>query len=447
MVEVLLENNAHGNAEPEITEVPPENNEDSTANMVEQPVITEPEISKRAGNSSFLGSVINMSAILIGLGQLSIPYALEKGGWTSAFLLVGFGIMCAYTSHLLGRCLQNKESLKNYSDIGRYAFGPTGKLLSTIFIYLEVFMALVSFTIAINDNLATIFHGNHHLHMSIDHHLSISKFFTIIAVVVALPTVWLKNLSKISFLSTVGIICSFLIYISVVYVTVSGGVEANKPIPVLRLQNFPAISGLYIFSFSTHVVFPDIYRSMKDPSGFPKVSALSFTIVTAFYTTIAFMGAKLYGSDLKSQITLNLPRHLVMTKIALWATVIAPITKYAFALVPLASQLYEQRLPPTVSATTRLFIRGSIGSLLLIIILILALSVPYFEQILGLTGSLVSMGVSIIFPCAFYTKIFWTRISRKRLVLHATVIVFGVVVGVFGTISSSKSLASKIMKK
>ncbi|KAI3957627.1 hypothetical protein MKW92_024836 [Papaver armeniacum] len=398
----------------------------------------------RAGNSSFLGSVINMSAILIGLGQLSVPYALEKGGWTSTFLLLGFAVMCAYTSHLLGRCLQNNGDLKNYSDIGRYAFGPKGKLLSTIFIFLEVFMALVSFTIAVNDNLATIFPGNH---ISINHHLSTSQFFTIIAVLIALPTIWLKDLSKISFLSTVGIICSLLVYISVVFVTISSGTEANKHIPVLRLHNFPAISGLYIFSFSTHVVFPDIYRSMKDPSGFSKVSILSFAIVTAFYTTIAFMGAKLYGSDLKSQITLNLPRHLIITKIALWATVIAPITKYAFALVPLASQLYDQRLPSSVSSTTKLFIRGSIGSLLLIIVLILALSIPYFEQVLGITGSLVSMGVSIVFPCAFYSKIFWTKISKQRLVLNATLIIFGAVVGVFGAISSSQSLLSKIIKK
>ncbi|KAI3833383.1 hypothetical protein MKX03_029580 [Papaver bracteatum] len=400
----------------------------------------------RSGKSSFLGSVINMSAILIGLGQLSVPYALEKGGWTSAFLLVGFAVMCAYTSHLLGRCLQKNGNLKDYSDIGRYAFGPTGKLLSTIFIFLEVFMALVSFTISVHDNLATIFPGNQ-LHISINHHLSTPQFFTVIAVLIALPTIWLKDLSKISFLSTVGIICSLLVYISVVFVTISGGTEANKHIPVLRLHNFPAISGLYIFSFSTHVVFPDIYRSMKDPSGFSKVSALSFTIVTVFYTTIAFMGAKLYGSDLKSQITLNLPRHLIITKIALWATVIAPITKYAFALVPLASQLYDQRLPSSVSSTTRLFIRGSIGSLLLIIVLILALSIPYFEQILGITGSLVSMGVSIVFPCAFYSKIFWTKISKKRLVLNATLILFAAVVGVFGTISSSQSLVSRIIKK
>lgn len=178
--------------------------------------------------------------------------------------------MCAYTAHLLGKCLERNKTLRNYSDIGNDAFGTIGKNIASTFVYLEVFMALVSFTIAVNDNLATIFTGKH-LSISWIHQLSTSQFLTIVVVIIALPTVWLKDLSKISFLSIVGILCSFLIYISVVYITIFGGIKANKSIPVLQIQNIPAISGLYIFSFSTHVVFPDIYKSMKDPSKFTKV--------------------------------------------------------------------------------------------------------------------------------------------------------------------------------
>ncbi|KAJ6403888.1 hypothetical protein OIU84_012145 [Salix udensis] len=47
-------------------------------------------------NSSFAHSAINMIGMLIGLGQLSSPYALENGGWASAFLLVGLGVISAY---------------------------------------------------------------------------------------------------------------------------------------------------------------------------------------------------------------------------------------------------------------------------------------------------------------------------------------------------------------
>ncbi|MCL7049101.1 hypothetical protein MKW94_026112 [Papaver nudicaule] len=435
-IQVVGENN--GDQLPPISapsEVDNEENEHHLAPTATPTLLTDgaPEVVERAGKSNFFMSVINMSAILMGLGQLSTPYALEKGGWASSFLLVAFGVMCAYTSHLLGRY------------IGGSAFGPRGKIITTVFIYLEVFMALVSFTIAINDNIGTLLHGKHE-NISWKHHLSFSQILTILAVVISSTTLWIPDLSRFSPVSLVGIICSFVIFIGVVSAAIFGDIKADKPIPVLRLQNIPAISGLYIFSLSTHVVFPDIYRSMKDPSRFSKVSALSFTIVTAFYTAIAFLGARLYGSTLHSQITLNLPRHLITTPIALGATVLAPITKYGFALVPLAS-LYVHRLPSTASPRKRLIIRGSIGTVLLMLICVLALTVPYFEQVLGLTGSFVSMAVAIIFPCAFYTKLFWAQISRRQLILNAFIIVIAFVIGGFGTVSSSQSLVSQIRKK
>ncbi|KAF5192893.1 Amino acid transporter avt1h [Thalictrum thalictroides] len=394
-------------------------------------------------NSSFAHSVINMVGMLIGLGQLSTPYALENGGWASAFLLIGLGIACAYTSHLLGKCLKDKASSRNYSDIGNQAFGTKGRLIAATFIYMEIFMALVSYTISLSDNLTTVFSGAHLKLPCI--HLSTSQILTVFAVLVALPSLWLRDLSSISFLSSGGILMSLLIFTTVALTAVSGAVKAAHSIPFLKLQNIPAISGLYIFSFAGHIVFPDIYKSMKDPSKFTKVSIVSFGIVTALYTSLAFMGASMFGPEVNSQITLSMPPHLILTKIALWATVLTPMTKYALEFAPIAMQL-EHSLPCNMSSRMRMFIRGSIGSLLLIGILGLALSVPYFQYVLGLTGSLVSIAISIIFPCAFYIKIHWLQISKPALVLNVFLIVFGFVSGVFGTISSSKSLFRSIQK-
>ncbi|KAF8402222.1 hypothetical protein HHK36_013174 [Tetracentron sinense] len=394
-------------------------------------------------NSSFFHAVINMIGMLIGLGQLSTPYALENGGWSSAFLLVGLGIICAYTSHLLGKCLEKNTNSRNFQDIGYQAFGMNGRVIAAMFIYMEIFMALVSYTISLSDNLNTVFAGTH---VSVPWiHLSTSQLLTVMAVLVALPSLWLRDLSSISFLSIGGILMSFLIFITLVCTAIFGGIKSNQRIPVLQLQNIPGISGLYIFSFAGHIVFPNIYNSMKDPSKFTKVSIVSFTAVTILYTALAFMGAKLFGPEVNSQFTLSMPRHLIFTKIALWATVLTPMTKYALEFAPIAIQL-EHNLPYSMGSRMRMFIRGSIGSLLLLGILGLALSVPYFQYVLGLTGSLVSIGISIIFPCAFYIKMYWPRISKPVLILNVTLIVLSSLLGVLGTISSSKSLFKSIQR-
>ncbi|XP_060181882.1 amino acid transporter AVT1H [Lycium barbarum] len=396
-------------------------------------------------NSSFLHAVINMIGMLIGLGQLSTPYALENGGCISSILLIGLGVICAYTSHLLGKCLQKNPKSKDYKDIGHQAFGIKGRIIITSFIYLGIFMALISYTISLHDNLSIVFINTNLKLQGILIHLSTSQILTTIAVLVAIPSLWLRNFSSISFLSSVGIFMSLLIFVTVACTAIFGGVKANHEIPILHIQNIPSISGLYVFGYAGHIVFPNIYTAMRDPSKFTKVSIVSFSLVTTLYVSLAFMGGKLFGPQVSSQITLSMPHDQIITKIALWATVLTPMTKYALEFAPFAMEL-EEKLPHLMNSKAKMMIRGIVGSILLLIILILALCVPYFEHVLSLTGSLVSVGVCVIFPCAFYTKIFWKEISRRGLVLNVVLVIIGLFLGVSGTISSSKLLVRSLKR-
>ncbi|KAM0931535.1 hypothetical protein ACQ4PT_000281 [Festuca glaucescens] len=391
--------------------------------------------------STFVQSVINMVGMLIGLGQLSTPYALENGGWVSVFLLVGLGIMCAYTAHIIGKCLDEDPSSKTYQDIGHQAFGSKGRVIASAFIYLEIFFALVSYTISLSDNIPLVFAGAR-LHLPWLH-LSTTQLLTIIAVLVALPSLWLRNLSSISFLSFVGIVMSMIIFITIVCTAAFNNVGLGKHIPALRLDRIPAVSGLYMFSYAGHIVFPNIYTAMKDPSSFTKVSITSFSLVTVLYTALAFVGASLFGPTVNSQVTLSMPPRLVFTRVALWATVLTPVTKYALEFAPFAIQL-EHHLPAAMEPRARVIIRGSIGSAGLLLILALALSVPYFQYVLSLTGSLISVAISVIFPCAFYLKIRWVRLSRTVILLNAAMIALGFVLAVVGTASSAKLLVQSI---
>ncbi|KAF8765336.1 hypothetical protein HU200_008713 [Digitaria exilis] len=400
-------------------------------------------------NSSFAHSVINMVGMLIGLGQLSTPYALANGGWASVFLLIGLGVMCAYTAHIIGRCLADDPGSKTYQDIGEQAFGVRGRVVASAFIYLDIFFALVSYTISLSDNLPLVFPGAH-LHLPWLHHRlgTTTQLLTVIAVLVALPSLWLRDLSSISFLSFAGIVMSLLIFACVVCAAAFGGstvTMGERIIPVLRLERIPAVSGLYMFSYAGHIVFPNIYTAMKDPSSFTKVSVTSFSVVTTLYVALAFVGASLFGPSVSSQVTLSMPPRLAATKVALWATVLTPMTKYALEFAPFAIQL-QRHLPAAMGSRARMLVRGGVGSVALVAILVLALSVPYFQYVLSLTGSLVSVAVCVVFPCAFYLKICGGRVSRSTVTLNVAMMVAGVVLAVAGTISSAKSLVQSIQR-
>lgn len=140
-----------------------------------------------------------------------------------------------------------------------------------------------------------------------------------------------------------------------------------------------------------------------------------------------------------------MPAHLLATKIALWATILTPMTKYALEFAPFAIQL-EHSLPSSMSSRTKTLMRGTVGSVLLVVILGFALSLPYFEHVLGLTGSLVSSFICLVFPCVFYLKICWPRVGVSAKVLNAMVIVAGGVFGVTGTVSSCRSLLESIRR-
>lgn len=180
----------------------------------------------------------------------------------SAFLLVGLGVMCAYSSHILGTCLRKNPKLRSFVDIVKHAFESKGRLVAATIIYMEIFMSLVSYTISLHDNLNTVFLGT-----NLKHHFpkfSSSQFLTVVAV--------LRDLSSISFLSTLGILMSLLIFLCVAATALLGHVRNNHAIPVLQLHNIPSVSGLYVFGYGGHIVFPELYTSMKDPSKFTKVA-------------------------------------------------------------------------------------------------------------------------------------------------------------------------------
>lgn len=178
--------------------------------------------------------------------------------------------MCAYSSHVIGKCLKEDSNSKSYQDIGEQAFGTKGRIIASTFIYLEIFFALVSYTISLNDNLALALSGAHiHLPWL---NLSTPQILMVIAVTLALPSLWLRDLSSISFLSFVGILMSLLIFGTVLWTAVFGGIRCDQSIPVLVMRKIPGISGLYMFGYAGHIVFPNIYKAMKDPSKFTKVS-------------------------------------------------------------------------------------------------------------------------------------------------------------------------------
>ncbi|URE17144.1 amino acid transporter [Musa troglodytarum] len=369
-----------------------------------------------------------------GFGILSIPYAVSQGGWLSMILLLTIAVVCCYTGILLQRCMDSNSLVKTYPDIGEIAFGHKGRILVSVFLYLELYLVATEFLILEGDNMEKLFPRKSFVIAGLK--IGGKQAFTLLGALVILPTTWLRSLDLLSYVSLGGVLASLVVVASVLWAGAVDGVGFHERGVLLNWTGIPTAVSLYAFCYSGHAVFPTIYVPMKDRRMFPMVLFITFTLCTLNYSLMATIGYLMYGENLKSQITLNLQAGKLSSKIAICTTLITPFVKYALLVTPIACAI-EDWLHVSKHRLISLVIRTGI----VITTVAVALSVPFFGYIVALTGSFLSSTATMVLPCVCYLKIF--KNSRKwshELLCIVAIIVAGSVVAVTGTYASLKQI-------
>ncbi|KAL5725412.1 hypothetical protein ACHQM5_008559 [Ranunculus cassubicifolius] len=389
--------------------------------------------SHREGTTTFFKTFFNGLNALSGVGLLSIPYALSSGGWLS---LIFFFIVAAttfFTGLLIRRCMDIDKKIRTYPDIGARAFGNIGRVGVTFLCYLELCLVATGFLILEGDNLHNLF-SNMQFHYSWIH-LSGKAGFVILVGLIILPSVWIRDLNKLSYVSTVGLLACLVVIGAILWTGAFGGVGFHEKGRILNLTRIPTAFSLYTFCYSAHPIFPTLYTSMKDKSQFNKVLFLCFFVCTTGYASMAILGYMMYGENVNSQVTLNLPVKQICSKIAIYTILIIPIAKYAIIVTPVASSI-ENRF-----AHNKTYVMILIRTMLLISTVVVAVAVPFFGDLVSLVGSLLNASASIILPCVCYLKM--SRIYKRwsyELVIIIGILLMGFSVVIFGTYTSATQL-------
>ncbi|XP_057979156.1 amino acid transporter AVT1C-like isoform X1 [Malania oleifera] len=388
---------------------------------------------------SFGQAVLNGMNVLCGVGILSTPYAVKEGGWAGLSLLVIFGLLSYYTGVLLRCCLDSEPDLETYPDIGQAAFGTAGRVLISIVLYVELYACCVEYIILESDNLSSLF-PNAHLSMG-GFELNSHHFFALLTTLAVLPTVWLRDLSVLSYISAGGVVASILVVLCLCWVGLVDEVGFQSKGTTLNLTTLPVAIGLYGYCYSGHAVLPNIYTSMEKRSQYPAVLLTAFGICTMLYAGVAVVGYMMFGKLTESQFTLNMPHNLVASKIAVWTTVVNPFTKYALTMTPVAMSLEE--LIPSDHLKSHIY-SILIRTALVISTLIVGLSVPFFGLVMALIGSFLTMLVSLILPCACYLSILKGRVTHLQGSLCVLVIVVGSLSSAIGTYSALSKIIESL---
>ncbi|KAI3911845.1 hypothetical protein MKW92_019578 [Papaver armeniacum] len=287
----------------------------NTKHSDEESVLDEKEI---LGTSTFFKTCFNGINALSGeVGILSVPLTL--------ILLFVVAAATFYTGLLMRRCMDVSSKIKTYPDIGEYAFGKKGRIIASSFMYLELYVVATRFLILEGDNLSNLFPNLSYTLAGVK--VYGQQGFVMLVALIILPSMWLTDLRKISYISATGVLASILIILSVFW---------GK---FFNLHGIPSGVSLYTLCFCAHPVFPTLYTSMKDKRQFSKVLLLCFALCTISYATMAVMGYLMFGEYIKSQVTLNLPIDKLSSKIAIYTTLVTPIAKYALMATPIVNAI------------------------------------------------------------------------------------------------------------
>ncbi|XP_058215191.1 amino acid transporter AVT1E-like [Rhododendron vialii] len=387
---------------------------------------------------SYAQSLLNAINVLCGIGLLSTPYALKQGGWWSLAILFIFGIITCFTGILLKRCLETSPRLQTYPDIGQAAFGTPGRIFLSIFLYIELYSSCVEYLIMMSDNLSALF-PNANMNFS-GIHLDSYQLCMITSTLIILPTVWLRNLSLLSVISVGGVFTAGAVSLCLLWVGVVDQVGFHPSGPALDLAKLPVTLGLFGFCYGSHSVFPNIYSSMKEPSKFPSVLIISFSASCLLYAAVAVCGFLMFGHSTKSQFTLNMPSGFMASKVAAWTTVVAPVTKYALTITPVAFSL-EELLPSALDRSYSISIL--IRTILVFSTLVVALTVPYFGSVMAFIGSSLVMLIALIFPCACYLSICRDRLTKLQIWVCILIMNVGLICAIVGTYSAITTIGDE----
>ncbi|OVA08994.1 Amino acid transporter [Macleaya cordata] len=378
----------------------------------------------KEGTSSFFMTCFNGLNALSGVGILSVPYALASGGWLNLVLLFIVAIATFYTGLLLRRCMDVNSDIKTYPDIAEQAFGHKGRAIVSSLMHVELYLVATGFLILEGDNLSNLF-------PDIGFELAGIRIggrvgFVIIVALIIQPSIWLKDLSMLSYVSASGVLASVVIVFSVIWVGTIDGVGLEEKGKVFNLNGIPIGASLYVFCYCAHPVVPTIYSSMRNKRQFNKVWIICYIFSTICYASMAVFGYMMYGDNVYSQVTLNLPTEKLSSKIAIYTALVNPVAKYALMVAPIVTAI-ENSLPRNYN---NLPMSLMVRTMLLISTVLVALAVPFFGALMSLVGASLSATASLILPCICYLKIMKDVAACRRWGLELVMIVAILLMGV-----------------
>ncbi|KAJ5095142.1 Amino acid transporter transmembrane [Penicillium argentinense] len=391
------------------------------------------------GKSTLPQTIFNSVNVLIGIGLLSLPLAMKHAGWLLGLsFLVYSAITTSYTAKILAKCLDVDRSLVTYADLAYISFGQHARLVTSFLFCLELLGACVALVVLFADSLYALIPG-----------LSILQWKMVCGLVL-IPLNFLP-LRFLSVTSIMGIIsCTSIVLL----ICVDGLLKPDSPGSLRQPANtyllpenwatLPLSFGLIMSPWGGHGVFPNIYRDMRHPRKYGKSLWATYIFTFSLDCSMAIIGWLMFGDIVRDEVTANIlglgtyPQAVSVCIIIFIA--IIPLTKVPLNARPLVATFEVLCGVGPVSGhghsgePTQQTLRVAVRIFTVALIVFLAVVFPSFDRIMAFLGSFLCFTICIIFPLAFYLKIFGKEISQRERILDWFLLITSTILAAVGTV-------------
>ncbi|KAM3861025.1 vesicular inhibitory amino acid transporter-like [Diretmus argenteus] len=396
----------------------------------------------------------NVTNAIQGIFVLGLPYALVQSGYLGLVLLVLSAWVCNHTGRILVACLYEEEHSgasgsvsqvrvrQSYQDVAKACCGGLcpnwaglGGWMVNVAQVVELLMTCTLYLVVSTSLLSDSLSG-----------LAVPRSVcSLVSLMFLLPCLLLTDLRSVSTLSLLCSLAHILISLLVILYCLSraGSWSWSSLSPSVDPEDFLISVGVIIFSYTSQIFLPPLEGSMEDRGQFSAMLGWTHAAACIMKTTFSLLAVLTWGVETSEVITDNLPsnlRPLVNLCLLAKALLSYPLPFYS------AAEILQPCMPRGAALSSLSGGQGVSRLALLVRVTLLlssyllALLVPRFSLLMGLTGSVTGAALTLILPCLFHLTLQWRRLNLKDRVIDVGILSLGGICSVSGVICSLKRL-------
>jgi amino acid permease len=386
-------------------------NDRASVSSLEEPLVDDTLSFGVQDGTEWWQSFLVILAAVIGVGVLSLPEAFSRLGWipgvTALMACCGVSI---WSGNLFTKLVLAVPHAQVLPDVVEEAFGSRGRFVATILGYVNIIGGVVVYHLTASQSLQQLAADVPFMECQ----PAAGALFTVMILV----PLQAQNMHAVSLLSFIGA-ATILIAIAVVVVrlVLDGPVEGatTRMVGEMSFQTWPGAITCFVYAFAGQVIFVELISHQREFRSFKKAVWSSSLGSNAVYLLVASVGYAYLGEGVRGSLMSALPvdagTRVVNT--VLFVHVAIGYTIYMTVLVEAVLRLFRRTWNSIRNVKPQKAVRGSgpthrstvhpfewflMSGLLVSATYALESSIPFFTQLVSLSGALTATPIMTILP-------------------------------------------------